>query len=231
MSEEEHHIDSGTLTVVVFAVTAASVAAYIVLVPMQALLFWRVLERIERWLRGTGYWLPLPILIGGTALLLALFGLPAAFAVDGEDPWLAIDLAVVGVVWFVWLIRTANRASRSEYSRNPEAPPQDAQLTIGQFYDLDPRRRETNIPFGEDWTLDSDPGYRYDVFWIEATGELFAMRAAPVPTVRILGKLSRERVDQVMDGWKEKVRKADSLHWVIDRVAKYGSTGEQYHGG
>ncbi len=123
----------------------------------------------------------------------------------------------------------------------------DGELTVGQFYDLDPRRRQTNTRFGEDWSLECDPGYRYDLFWIEATGELYAMRAplpgfagympdgtggsyvsggSPDPTVRVLGTFSREQLDWVMNGWKEKVGQPNSLEWVEDRVDQIGSSEE-----
>jgi hypothetical protein len=86
------------------------------------------------------------------------------------------------------------------------------------------------------------------VFWIEATGELFAMRAtlpgfagytasesgggyvlgsSPDPTVRVLGNFSHEQVDRIMDGWKEQVGQPNSLEWVEDRVDRIAKNEDQ----
>ena len=47
-------------------------------------------------------------------------------------------------------------------------------MDIEEFYDADPRRRESEeVAFGHEWT-DADGG-RYEVMWVADTGEVYAM--------------------------------------------------------
>jgi hypothetical protein len=112
-------------------------------------------------------------------------------------------------------------------------------MDIEEFYDADPRRRESEeIEFGREW---SDPkGMRTELSWVEATGELYAMaepagsvemdplgdtRVDDLPTelvtVEILGTVpAREDVDQLLAGWEDAMGKGpNSIQWVRDRVA------------
>jgi hypothetical protein len=112
-------------------------------------------------------------------------------------------------------------------------------VDLEQFYDADPRRRHSEeLEFGTDW---QEGGARTQVSWVEATGELYAMRdplghldsdifgdmsVEPVGeeqlTIEVLGTVNgRDAVAAVMSGW-EAAMAADGengLSWVRDRVA------------
>jgi hypothetical protein len=111
-------------------------------------------------------------------------------------------------------------------------------VDLEQFYEADPSRRHSEeLEFGTDW---DEAGARTQVSWVEATGELYAMRdplgglqsdvigdmrATPVSdkqlTVEVLGVVSgRAAAEAVMSGWENAMASgADSLAWVRDRVA------------
>jgi hypothetical protein len=112
-------------------------------------------------------------------------------------------------------------------------------MDIEEFYDADPRRRESEeIEFGREW---SDPkGMRTELSWVVATGELYAMAEPSEPvfmdpigdtrvpelptelvTVEILGVVAeRADVDQLLAGWEDAMGKGpNSIQWVRDRVA------------
>ncbi|HUI48436.1 MAG TPA: hypothetical protein VL119_07050 [Acidimicrobiia bacterium] len=111
-------------------------------------------------------------------------------------------------------------------------------MDLEQFYDADPRRRQSEeLEFGSDW---EDRGARTQVSWVEATGELYAMRdplgglaadvigdmaAEPVAdtdlSVEVLGVVpGREAIAAVMSGWDRAMASGDnSLAWVRDRLS------------
>ncbi|MDQ1475326.1 MAG: hypothetical protein QOE62_555 [Actinomycetota bacterium] len=111
-------------------------------------------------------------------------------------------------------------------------------MDLEDFYNADPRRRHSEeLEFGTDWT---EAGARTQVSWIEATGEMYAMRdplgglqsdvigdlrVTPVSdeqlTVEVLGVVNgRERATAVMSGWEAAMPEGDnSLSWVRDRIA------------
>jgi hypothetical protein len=112
-------------------------------------------------------------------------------------------------------------------------------MDIEEFYDADPRRRESEeIEFGREWS-DAN-GMRTELSWVAATGELYAMaepagsvemdpfgdtRVDDLPTdaltVEILGVVTdRAAVDQLLAGWEGAMdKKPNSLQWVRDRLA------------
>ena len=111
-------------------------------------------------------------------------------------------------------------------------------MNIENFYNADPRRRHSEeLEFGTDWL---EGGARTQVSWVEATGELYAMRdplgglqtdvigdmrVTPVAgeelTVEVLGVVSgRDGIAAVMSGWEAAMPAGDnSLSWVRDRIA------------
>ena len=115
-------------------------------------------------------------------------------------------------------------------------------MDLEQFYEADPRRRKSEeLEFGTDW---DDGGARTQVSWVEATGELYAMRdplghldsdlfgdmsVEPVANeelgVVVLGVVSgRDAVEAVMSGWDKAMSAgANSLAWVRDRIAHAAS--------
>ena len=112
-------------------------------------------------------------------------------------------------------------------------------MDIEEFYDADPRRRESEeIEFGREWSDAS--GMRTELSWVADTGELYAMaepaesvemdpfgdtRVDDLPTelvtVEVLGTVaSQEEVNQLLAGWEGVMEKGpNSIQWVRDRLA------------
>jgi hypothetical protein len=114
-------------------------------------------------------------------------------------------------------------------------------MDIEQFYDADPRRRESEeIEFGREWS--DAKGVRTELSWVTATGELYAMaepveavymdpvgdtRVGELPTelvtVEILGVVGdRATLDQLLDGWEQAMGQPNSIQWVRDRLGRSG---------
>ena len=78
---------------------------------------------------------------------------------------------------------TAGRIGAGPYRRTPAAVVSDPttvpRVDIEEFYDADERRRRSaELELGRDWK--DDHGVRYELNWVEDTGELYVMRE-PVP--------------------------------------------------
>jgi hypothetical protein len=110
-------------------------------------------------------------------------------------------------------------------------------MDIEEFYDADPRRRQSaEVEFGRDWS--DDAGGRSEVSWVADTGELYLMNEPIEPlysdmvgdievqrvkagdmTVEILAIVpTREAVDAMLDGWPDAMTGPDSVAWVRERV-------------
>jgi len=124
-----------------------------------------------------------------------------------------------------------------DHARTVPSTRQNGHVDLEQFYDANPARRHSEeLEFGSDW---SDAGARTQVSWVEATGELYAMRAplgtlmadaigdtraSPVSdedlTVQVLGiVLGRDAIAAVMSGWPQAMVGENSLAWVRERIA------------
>jgi len=122
-------------------------------------------------------------------------------------------------------------------------PVYDLPMDIAQFYDDDDRRRASaEIEFGTEW-LDH-AGVRFELSWVEDTGELYVMREPAPPEwedpfggihvhvddapvdgmeVVILGVVpNRDDLDRALEGWEQHVGQAGSVHWLRDRLADAG---------
>jgi hypothetical protein len=114
-------------------------------------------------------------------------------------------------------------------------------MDIEEFYDADERRRQSaEVEYGQDWR--DSAGTRYEISWIESTGELYAMREPAeesvldpfgdiyptwLPkngvTVRVLAHVpSRARLDAALEGWQEAMGVRDSTRWVAQRIRQAG---------
>ena len=115
-------------------------------------------------------------------------------------------------------------------------------MDLEAFYTSDPRRRHSaELEFGRDWT---DAVGRCEVSWVQATGEVYAMRE-PEGTVvgdafgdmkvagvsddqlviEVLGIVEgRDGIEHVMSGWEDAMTGANSLDWVRQRVANAATT-------
>jgi hypothetical protein len=114
-------------------------------------------------------------------------------------------------------------------------------MDIEEFYDADPRRRESEeIEFGREWS--DDAGVRTELSWVADTGELYAMAEPAEPvfmdpigdtrvpeldskyvTVEILGIVTdRAELETILAGWENAMAGADSLQWVRGRLSQRG---------
>jgi len=115
-------------------------------------------------------------------------------------------------------------------------------MDIEQFYSADERRRRSaEVEFGNNW-FDAK-GNRYELSWIEDTGELYAMLEfvpeadtwtpfgdVEVEEVKVDSLLvtvlasipDRAQVEQLLDGWADHMAGPDSVHWVADRLEAAG---------
>jgi len=110
-------------------------------------------------------------------------------------------------------------------------------MDIEEFYDADPRRRESEeVRFGDEWT-DADGG-RYEVMWVTNTGEVYAMYEPVEPmvsdavgdvlvqhmptsavTVEVLGNAAtRDDIDARLAGWEAAMPERGSIDWVRQRI-------------
>ena len=110
-------------------------------------------------------------------------------------------------------------------------------MDIEEFYDQDPRRRASEeLQFGRDWH--DAHGRRYELNWVEDTGELYVMQDDPpmvwadpfgdvvsMPVepddlgVRVLAVVAdRAKVEELLDGWEPAMAASDSVSWLTDRL-------------
>lgn len=117
-------------------------------------------------------------------------------------------------------------------------------MDIGQFYDADERRRRSaEIELGTEWH--DAHGVRYELNWIEDTGELYVMLEPPPPawedpfgdvyvrtnkkapitgmTVRVIAQIStRSQLERIITGWEEAMEHDSSVEWLIERLKLAG---------
>jgi hypothetical protein len=120
-----------------------------------------------------------------------------------------------------------------------------ARQSIADFYDADPRRRESEeVEYGDGWTRHDDVHATYRLSHVRDTGELYLVRE-PHPggilaryldqlgvdqadvdelLVEVLAVLPAEEVDRVLDGWQQAMHGTDSLPWVRARVGSRASS-------
>jgi hypothetical protein len=117
-------------------------------------------------------------------------------------------------------------------------------MDIEEFYDADPRRRQSpEIELGTEWR--DKGGVRYELNWVEDTGELYVMRepaphewedpfggihvdtsdSAPTDgmTVGIVAHIAtRSQLEEILSGWEERMSEPDSTAWLEDRLRSAG---------
>lgn len=113
-------------------------------------------------------------------------------------------------------------------------------MDIAEFYDGDPRRRESpEVQFGDGWSTEEDKHSTYRAEWLAETGELYIVRE-PHPgglfaryldqldvdqadtqqlTVEILRRFDDEaHVRSALAGWEEEMTNPESLSWLRERA-------------
>lgn len=123
-------------------------------------------------------------------------------------------------------------------------------MDIEHFYDGNPKRRSSKeYSFGRDWT--DAGGTRWELNWVEDTGEVYVMREAGEPlimdplgdiavpdlpadqvTVEIVATIeSLEAVEDTFSGWAAAQAGVGSLDWVRARAGEAGQDISHSGGG
>jgi hypothetical protein len=116
-------------------------------------------------------------------------------------------------------------------------------MDIEEFYDGDPRRRPSaEIELGTDWH--DTHGTRYEVNWVEDTGELYLMRE-PAPhiredpfgglhfsmraaeegkmTVHVVAQIpTHDELEKVLAGWQDAMMGNAGAEWLAERLRAAG---------
>jgi hypothetical protein len=89
-----------------------------------------------------------------------------------------------------------------------------------EFYANRPdRKRSREVDFGVWWQDGVVNWPRYRVSWVDATGEVVAVKMAGDESVVVLGVIEDEaELERRLDGWAEECGKPGSLEWVRERV-------------
>jgi len=114
-------------------------------------------------------------------------------------------------------------------------------MDIEEFYEADERRRRSEeIELGTEWHDRDD--VRHEVSWVADTGELYVMRepaqriaedlfgdefSGSLPmsavTVAVVGWIpTRDRLEEVLAGWRDAMSNPQSLLWLADRLRDEG---------
>jgi hypothetical protein len=100
--------------------------------------------------------------------------------------------------------------------------------SLDEFYCEDPRRRRSReSDIGSDWR-EQAAGPSFGIAWIEATGELYALRHDASRAVELLGRVPQSGhpdparsdliVEAVLAGWEHRCGQPGSLGWVRERL-------------
>lgn len=116
-------------------------------------------------------------------------------------------------------------------------------MDIEEFYDGDPRRRPSaEIELGTEWR--DTHGVRYELTWVEDTGELYVIRE-PSPhivedpfggthssirhseevkmTVNVVGQIAtHDQLEEILAGWPEAMAGNDGAEWLAERLRSAG---------
>jgi hypothetical protein len=120
--------------------------------------------------------------------------------------------------------RRAPRARKSASERRAR-PTRYGSLT--SFYMADPRRvasREHDVGL---WWRETPQGPLHRAAWVSDTGELYLVRLGPSEQgggeVEVLATIAEhERLEHVLEGWRERCGEPRSLTWLRERAARIG---------
>ena len=99
--------------------------------------------------------------------------------------------------------------------------------SLSDFYAADPRRvHSRELDVGLWWREDAD-GPLHRAAWVSETGELYLVRLGPPQEgggeVEVLATVAeRERLESVLEGWREQCGGARSLTWLRERSERLG---------
>jgi len=113
-------------------------------------------------------------------------------------------------------------------------------MDIEEFYAADPRRRASaEVELGQDWLDES--GRRFELSWVEATGELYLMSEPVEPAVedplgdvfvhlptrevrvKVLARVpDRLELERLLAGWQDQMGRPGGLGWLSGRLVAAG---------
>jgi hypothetical protein len=99
--------------------------------------------------------------------------------------------------------------------------------SLASFYTADPRRvdsRECDVGL---WWREAPDGPLHRAAWVSDTGELYLVRLGPPEQgggrVEVLATIAEhERLERVLEGWRERCGEPRSLTWLRERAARIG---------
>ncbi|MHB8240402.1 MAG: hypothetical protein ACYDHN_00260 [Solirubrobacteraceae bacterium] len=107
------------------------------------------------------------------------------------------------------------------------APPLKRYGSLASFYTADSRRiRSRELDVGL-WWREGEHGPLHRAAWVSDTGELYLVRLGPDTAgggrVEVLATVEdRERLESVLEGWREHCGEPRSLAWLRGRAARLG---------
>jgi hypothetical protein len=107
--------------------------------------------------------------------------------------------------------------------------------SLSNFYTADPRRidsREQDVGL---WWREGPGDPLHRAAWVKDTGELYLVRLGPPESgggeVELLAIVDdHERLEAVLEGWREECGAPDSLSWLRERAARLGQRVRVVHG-
>jgi hypothetical protein len=108
--------------------------------------------------------------------------------------------------------------------------------TLTAFYRADPRRvhsRERDVGL---WWREDVHGPLHRAAWVSDTGELYLVRLGPAEQgggqVEVLATVAeQERLERVLEGWRERCGEPRSLAWLRGRATRLGGRARAAHAG
>jgi hypothetical protein len=102
--------------------------------------------------------------------------------------------------------------------------PVERHRSLADFFSADPdriRSRELDVGL---WWCEHVDGPLHRAAWVTDTGELYLVRLGPPDggggAVEILARVdSRERLEHVLEGWRERCGQPHSLTWLRERAS------------
>jgi hypothetical protein len=121
----------------------------------------------------------------------------------------------------------ARRAPRARNSGRKRRARPTRYSSLTSFYTADPRRvasREHDVGL---WWRETPQGPLHRAAWVSDTGELYLVRLGPPEQgggqVELLATVAeRERLEHVLEGWRERCGEPRSLTWLRERAARIG---------
>lgn len=145
--------------------------------------------------------------------------------------WLTIIGGLAAVGYYLYRFTTRSHSPA-------DLPP--GSITVDRFYDENPLRRDSpELDLGDGWRDAAQPRCTFTVFWLEHTGEIYALRVpnptAMVPdgagdfgfggtgfapaTVEVLGRTrTRQELDVRLGERHTKIADPDGIGWIRSQL-------------